>query len=341
MSVIVPPRDKRTHGGNQAKLKEGDSVRSARSSRTQVPRRGEVKRGDPIGSLDWRRVIPFRTDASSDRLEWVSMQAARCRAEPAFELSVEALTYHRLVVVARPPEELDLRYDGVQRHSPTPAGSITLVPAGSPVWARSSGHKDELHIFLDAGLVARVAAETFDVDPARLTVPPLDGLHLPHLRDAMGAVDAERAAGGAGGPLAAESLANLLAVHLIRHVLAPRQPTRRRDGALSRAKLSAVIEYVEGHLDASLTLEHLAAVAHLSAYHFARQFSVATGQPPHQYVIARRVERAQQLLRQDHDLSLAEIAAGAGFSDQSHFSHHFKRLTGVTPGRFRTPVRIA
>jgi len=269
------------------------------------------------------------------------MQAARCRAEPAFELNVPALTYHRLVVVARPPDALDLRYDGVKRHSPTPAGSITLVPAGSPAWARSSGHKDELHIFLDAGLVARVAAEAFDLDPARLTVPPLDGLHLPQLRAAMGAVDAELTAAGVGGPLAAESLANVLAVNLIRHLLAPGQPTRSRDGALSRAKLRAIIEYVDEHLDASLTLEHMAAVVHLSAYHFARQFKVATGQPPHQYVIARRVERAQQILRQDHDLSLAEIAAGAGFSDQSHFAHHFKRLTGVTPGRFRTPARIA
>src|SRR5215470_6224911 len=313
--------------GSQAKVKRG---------RVSAPQRGESRRSAPIGPLDWPNVLPFRADASSDRLEWVSMQAARCRAEPAFELSVQALTYHRLVVVSRPPEELDLRYDGVQRHSPTPAGSITLVPAGSPVWARSSGHKDELHIFLDAGLVARVAAETFDLDPARLTVPPLDGLHLPHLRAAMGAVDAELTAGGAGGPLAAESLANLLAVQLIRHFLAPCRPTRTRDRALSPAKLRAVIEYVHEHLDASLTLEHMARVVHLSAYHFARQFKVATGEPPHQYVIARRVERAQQLLRQDRDLSLAEIAAGAGFSDQSHFSYHFKRLTGVAPGRFRS-----
>jgi AraC family transcriptional regulator len=305
-----------------------------------MPRREERRRGDPIGSLDWRKVLPFMADASSGQLRWVSMQAARCRAEPAFELSVPALTYHRLVFVARPPDALELRYDEVKRHHPTPTGSITLVPAGSPVWARSSGHKDELHIFLDAGLVARVAAEAFDLEPAQLSVPPLDGLHLPHLRAATGAVDAELTAGGAGGPLAAESLANLLAVQLIRHVSAPCQPTRTRDGALSRAKLRAVIEYVDEHLDASLTLERMAAVAHLSAYHFARQFKLATGQPPHQYVIARRVERAQQLLQQHRDLSLAEIAACTGFSDQSHFSHHFKRLLGVTPGRFRTPARI-
>src|SRR5262249_44703393 len=81
------------------------------------------------------------------------------------------------------------------------------------------------------GLVSRVAAEAFDLDPARLTVPPLDGLDLPQLRVPMLAVGAELTA-GAGGPLAAESLANLLAVHLIRHVSAPRPPARRRAGTL-------------------------------------------------------------------------------------------------------------
>jgi AraC family transcriptional regulator len=226
----------------------------------------------------------------------------------------------------------------VKRHRPTPAGSITLVPAGSPVWARSSGHKDELHIFLQAGLVTRVAAEDFDLDPARLTVPPLDALDLPHLRAAMLAVDAELTAGGAGGPLAAESLANVLAVHLIRHILAPWRPERGPDGTLPRGRLRAVVEYIEEHLDAGPTLEQMAAVARVSAYHFARQFKAATGLPPHQYVIARRVERAKQFL-QGGTLSLAEVAAHAGFSDQSQFSHHFKRIVGVTPGQFRTCVR--
>jgi AraC family transcriptional regulator len=84
----------------------------------------------------------------------------------------------------------------------------------------------------------------------------------------------------------------------------------------------------------------MAAVARLSPYHFARQFKRATGLPPHQYVIARRVERAKQLLHAGDDLSLAQVAARAGFSNQSHFSLHFKRLVGVTPRRFRTPARI-
>ena len=301
----------------------------------------ESGRGDPIGPLDWRQILPFEAAAASGQLGWVGLEAARCRAEPAFELSVPAITHHRLVLVTRPPVDLDLRYEGVKRHRPTPAGSITLVPAGSPVWARSSGHKDELHIFLEPGLVARVAGEAFDLDPARLTVPPLDALDLPHLRAAMLAVDAELTAGGSGGPLAAESLANVLAVHLIRHVMAPRQPARGRDGTLPRVKLRAVVEYVEEHLDPGPTLEQMAAVAHLSPYHFARQFKQATGLPPYQYVILRRVEWAKHLLQTQSGLSLAEVAARAGFSDQSQFSHHFKRLVGVTPGQFRRSARIA
>jgi AraC family transcriptional regulator len=301
----------------------------------------ELGRSDSMGPLDWLKILPHEAAASSDRLGWVSLEAARCRAEPGFELDVPALAHHRLVLVARPPEELDLRFAEVKRHIPTPAGSVTLVPAGSPVRARSSGHKDELHIFLEADLLARVAAETFGLDPARLTVPPLDGLDLPHLRAAMLAVDAELAAGGAGGPLASESLANVLAVHLLRHVLAPRRPARRRDGTLPRARLRAVTEFIEEHLDASPTLEQIAAIAHISPYHFARQFKAATGLPPHQYVIARRVERAKHLLQEGGDFSLAEVAVHAGFSDQSQFCQHFKRLVGVKPGQFRTHARIA
>ena len=57
--------------------------------------------------------------------------------------------------------------------------------------------------------------------------------------------------------------------------------------------------------------------------------------------ILRRVERAKQLLQAGTDLSLAEVAAHAGFSDQSRFCHHFRRLVGITPGRFRTPARTA
>jgi AraC family transcriptional regulator len=297
--------------------------------------------GGPLGPIELRKLVPFEPCAASDPLGWVGLEAARYRAAPDSEINLSPLTHHALVLITRPPEELDLRYEGVKRHVPSPAGSILVVPAGSPALWRWSGPKDSLHIYLEPALVERVAAEAFGLDPARLTVPPLDGLDLPHLRAAMAAVDAELTARGAGGPLAAESLANVLAVHLIRHVLAPRRLARGPDGALPQGRLRAVVEYIEEHLDASPTLEQLAAVACLSPYHFARQFKTATGLPPHEYVIARRVERARQFLQSGGDLPLAEVAARAGFSDQSQFSRHFKRLVGVTPRQFRISARIA
>jgi AraC family transcriptional regulator len=309
---------------------------------TPVLRQQERGRGDPLGPLAaLRPLVPFEPAASSARLGWVGLEAAHYRAAPASEVNPPPLTHHWLVLITRPPEELDLVYEGVRRHVPPPAGAISLVPAGTPARWRWSGPKDSLHVHLEPGLVARVAAEAFDLDPARLTVPPLDGLDLPQLRAVMAAVGAELGAGGAGGRLAVESLANLLAVHLIRHAQAPRRPSPRRDGTLPRGRLRAVVEYVEDHLEASPTLEAMAAVARLSVYHFARQFRAATGLPPHQYVIARRVERARHLLQAGSELSLADLAAHVGFSDQSQLGRHFKRLLGVTPGQLRLSARTA
>jgi AraC family transcriptional regulator len=308
---------------------------------------GLVSPTEPIGGRGLRHPseliehspgVPF---AASDRLRWVGLEAFRYRDQPPNEASQPPLTHHTLLLLLRTPKEFEARFAGISRVVPPPAGSILLVPAGRSAWWRWSDHSDSLHVFLAPELVERVAAEEFDLDPGRVSLPPLDGLHLPQLRSTMLAVNDELTADAAGGRLAAESLANLLAVHLIRNASAPRQPDGRTYGALPRGKLRAAVEYIEDHLDVSPSLERMAAAAHLSPYHFARQFKAATGLPPHQFVIARRVEQAKHLLEVDGDLSLAAIGVRVGFSDQSQFSHHFKRLVGVTPGQFRRHARIA
>jgi AraC family transcriptional regulator len=103
--------------------------------------------------------------------------------------------------------------------------------------------------------------------------------------------------------------------------------------------LRAVIEHIHENLDAELSLDQLAAVARMSPYRFARLFKDSTGLPPHQYVIARRVERAKELLRGRDGLPLADVAVEAGFSSQSHFTRHFKRFVGTTPRQFRSAAR--
>jgi AraC-like DNA-binding protein len=81
-----------------------------------------------------------------------------------------------------------------------------------------------------------------------------------------------------------------------------------------------------------LSIAKLAFEADVSETQVIRSFSAAEGLPPHAYLVALRVERAKRLIRDG--LSLADVADQAGFSDQSHMSRHFKRLTSVTPGQF-------
>jgi len=307
-------------------------------------RRGATwtREGNSLKELEaLQKIVPFAPLATSYGMRWKGLQAVRYRKNHS-ELSwVGTPGTHVLVLTIRPPQKMQLRYGEVKRDMPPPVGSIVVVPAGSCVRVRWQGSLDVLLIYLEPSLVARVAAESFESDPTRTAVPPLDGLNVPELRSAMLAVDAELRAGGRGGPQLAESLATILCVHLIRHITGPHQRTPSPDGVLPRCKLHSVIKYITENLDGSPTLEQMAAVAHLSTYHFARQFRAATGLAPYQYVIVRRVERAQELLREEDDLGLGEVAFRAGFSDQSHFSSHFKRIVGVTPRQFRMAARIA
>src|SRR5262245_40423591 len=157
----------------------------------QMVRQQETGRGDPIGPLDWHKLLPFEAAAASDRLGWAGLEAARAPAAPAAELDRPPLTHHTLVLFTGPPEELDLRYEGVKRHRPPPAGSVSVVPAGTPSRWRWRGTKGSLHVYLEPGLVGRVAAEVFDLDPARVAVPPLGGRELRALRATLTAGGAE------------------------------------------------------------------------------------------------------------------------------------------------------
>lgn len=115
-------------------------------------------------------------------------------------------------------------------------------------------------------------------------------------------------------------------------------PTRPQPTPLQKWRMKAVIDYVDGHLSSRITLATMAAAAGLSSMHFAAQFRAATGTRPHDYVLRRRIERAQELLR-NGESCLVDIALGVGFQSQSHFTTVFKRFVGETPHRWRQLTR--
>ena len=108
---------------------------------------------------------------------------------------------------------------------------------------------------------------------------------------------------------------------------------------LSEAAIHTVCDFIETHLCSQITLEKLAALVHLSPFHFARCFKATIGLAPHQYVLARRVERAKRLLVTS-TLPVAEIAWAIGYENLSHFRRIFALHTGVTPGVIRQAADI-
>jgi AraC family transcriptional regulator len=114
----------------------------------------------------------------------------------------------------------------------------------------------------------------------------------------------------------------------------PRRPTDDTARRLAPHALRRVLDYVEAHLDGDCNLFRLAAEAELSPYHFARAFRGDMGDPPHRYVIARRLLRATELIRSSN-MELSEIALACGFSSQARMTEIFTRHLGTTPGRMR------
>ncbi|HAJ62989.1 MAG TPA: AraC family transcriptional regulator [Cyanobacteria bacterium UBA8543] len=147
------------------------------------------------------------------------------------------------------------------------------------------------------------------------------------------ALQAELRSQGSGGCLYAETMANALAVHILRHYSSQGHRILNYNGGVAQHKLRLVIDYINDNLEHELSLKELAAIAQMSQYHFCRAFKQATRLSPHQYLIQQRVERAKQLL-QKGGMSLGAVAIACGFTHQSHLHRHFKRLTGVTPKTF-------
>jgi AraC family transcriptional regulator len=163
--------------------------------------------------------VPFAPCATSYGMGWKGLQAVHyCKSPNRVFFSTGTALAHVLVLTIRPPEKMELEYEGVKQHRPPPAGSIYVMPAGCNMLLRWQGSIDSIVIFLEPSLVAKIAAESFELDPNRTPLPSLYGLNVPELRSAMFAVDYEMRFGGPGNAMLVKSLANVLSIHLIRQI---------------------------------------------------------------------------------------------------------------------------
>lgn len=223
-----------------------------------------------------------------------------------------------------------LKIVGTQRH-----GSICVLPAGLRHKARLGGPSEHLALYVDPSLINRAAAQSRL--STRYEIVERYSRGDPIIANIGSALLAELDSEGLSGRLYAESLANVLAVHLLRHYSTEGEHRQVNVGGLSPQKLRRVTEFIADNFASDISLGGLAQVAGMSSFHFAREFKKATGTTPHQYVIKFRVDHAKTLLA-DRDLPLIEVGLRAGFSHQSHFTRLFRRITGTTPHLYRVAL---
>ncbi len=138
--------------------------------------------------------------------------------------------------------------------------------------------------------------------------------------------------------LTLSSASTLLLTHLIQHYSNVQWRLPTVSGGLAPHVLRNLLAWVEENLDQPLTLADLAQEAALSEYHFARMFRQSMNMAPHQYVMQRRMVKAQELICRSAR-PLTDIAMACGFSSASHFSNRVKSATGLTPSQLRAAQR--
>jgi AraC family transcriptional regulator len=111
-------------------------------------------------------------------------------------------------------------------------------------------------------------------------------------------------------------------------------------GGLAAWQLLRVRTYIDRNLHRTIHIRDLSAVARRSPAHFSRSFKQAFGEPPHAYVVRRRLERACHLMMTS-SASLSEIALSVGFSDQAHLCRLFRQAFGQSPSGWRREREIA
>lgn len=226
--------------------------------------------------------------------------------------------------------DTDCEYDYRGSRHLVPRGSLSVIHPGEVHAARGLGFRPALARF-----------RVLYVPPAQLQQAAVDvagrPLDLPHFALPV-LPDQELAASFLRLHAVLESAAPLLEketrfLQTLAKVIARGDPDVKRRERLQEAPNAAIRRaqnYLHDNFAQNVSLDELAGVAGLSAFHLCRVFRQQTGLPPHAYQVALRITRAKTLLASG--VPAGRTASDTGFSHQSHFGWHFKRLVGVTPG---------
>lgn len=273
--------------------------------------------------------------ASSEGLRWRGMAVYRFRYPAHDRLETTLGSGHFVSAHISCPCQLSARWSGaVHRSRSNPGDTIIIGPRQRVLWDWW-GAFDEVQMFIDPTRLALAAAEITD-RPFSL----IEGISIPDpfvYSLARRIVD-ELAHAAAGTACFGDVFADTLIWHLLRTRSTLRHPDAVDRIDMPAHKVKMAVEFMNSHFAEDVSVGDIASAVSMSSSRFTRGFRKATGQSPYQFLLQKRIETAQDLLRSTSQ-SLADIARAVGFATQSQFTSAFRRRCQTTPGKYRDRAR--
>lgn len=276
-----------------------------------------------------------RVIAQSPEAGWRSLYAAILEEAP-FRATEAAIHHPSFIYHLTRPTEVTRKIAGSAAEKAfIGPRRICLTPGNAVAQWQHQGHPEILQVYLRQSIYDSAVAAMYGCDLAAAEIVPRFAMTDPLLEQLAVAIANSLREGTAEDGLYIDTLAQMIAAHLARHHSTrskpPRVPAPQR---ISGWRMRRLVEFIEENLGGDLSLERMAAEVEVSPLYLARAFKAAVGEPPHRYVLERRLERAKELLR-GTDTPIVEVALSAGFSSQSHLSNWFLRQVGVSPAVYR------
>jgi AraC family transcriptional regulator len=278
--------------------------------------------------LEWR-ALPQRPVMASSSPRVIATRWQALKAPPQ-EFSADTADDCYLVKIVLRSMNIRLSmagrtvYDGVV----TP-GMFHVTQPAVPARCLFRGPYDTLHLHVPNDLIAECAGDMHGRQDAVLYSEgnPAKDPMVERLARAL-LYDDQRS--GSFGQIYADCISIAIVARLLSRSRRVAPTGRATVNELPRWQLKRAIEYVETHLSEPVSLADVASATGLSRMHFAAQFKAATGLRPHEYLLRRRVECAQEMLV-GTGMSVVDVAQSVGFQNQSHFTSVFKRFAGEPP----------
>jgi AraC family transcriptional regulator len=267
---------------------------------------------------------------SSRELDWGPLHLERRESEPgSIEFAAGATEHLVFVSLAHARIRCERGADSIELD--IGPGFVAVQPSHTPVRWSWRTRLSYVLLALDPAFLRTVAAQVLGMDAATVELVPGERESDPAISNIAGVLSRELMGRQPGARVYAESLAQILAVHLLRNYTAV-PPRGAAAEALPSRPVARAMQYLQENFAQEIGLADIAHAARVSPYHLARLFKQVTGVTPHQYLIGVRVDNARALLSAGAGKrSIADVAEAVGFADQSHLTRHVKRLLGVTP----------